>query len=82
VTGPPADSRMPTSSFRISEQRRIPPPWPPSKTIHAAREPAPSMPDIQAAVARSGSRRISGPASGRAPAPVASGSVTPAWAKR
>jgi hypothetical protein len=72
---------MPTSSFRISEQSRMPP-RPPSKTIHAAREPAPSMPDIHAAVARSGSRRISGPASGRAPPPAASGRATPAWARR
>ena len=60
VMGPPAASRMPASSFRISEQSRRPPPRPPSKRIHAAREPLPSMPESQARTGRSRSRLTTG----------------------
>ena len=58
--GPPATSRMPDSSLRISEQRESPPPSPPSKSSQTAREPLPSMPDSQARTARSGGRAITG----------------------
>jgi hypothetical protein len=68
--GPPAASMMPASSFRISEQRRSPPPSPPSKRIHAAREPVPSIPESQARTGCRASRvttgRVAGPAAPRA----------------
>ena len=77
MIGPPATSRMPDSSFRISEHRDSPPPSPPSKRIHTAREPLPSMPDSQARTARSGGRAITGRAGAGA-----GGTETPACPSR
>ena len=39
---------MPASSLTISEQRRRPPPKPPSKRIQTAREPLPSIEELSA----------------------------------